>query len=107
MPNTFTQLYIHVVFTVQGRQNLLPESHREEIQKYIGGIIRNKGNKLFAISCMTDHVHVLIGLRPSCSVADAVKDIKSNASRFINSKQWIKGEFRWQEGYGAFSNSHS
>ena len=107
MPNTFTQIYIHIVFAVQGRQNLIRREHKEELHRYTTGIITNKRQKLLAINAMPDHVHVLIGLRPDKSVSDVVRDIKANSSGFITEKKWVKGKFRWQEGYGAFSYSHS
>ncbi len=107
MANTFTQIYIHIVFAVQGRQNLIPKEHKEELHRYTTGIITNKGRKLLAINAMPDHVHVLVGLRPDKSVSDLVRDIKANSSSFITEKKWVKDKFRWQEGYGAFSYSHS
>ena len=107
MANTFTQIYIHIVFAVQGRQNLIPKEHKEELHRYTTGIITNKGQKLLAINAMPDHVHVLVGLRPDKSVSDLIRDIKANSSSFITEKKWVKGKFRWQEGYGAFSYSHS
>ena len=107
MANTFTQIYIHIVFAVQGRQNLIPKEHKEELHRYTTGIITNKGQKLLAINAMPDHVHVLVGLRPDKSVSDLIRDIKANSSSFITEKKLVKGKFRWQEGYGAFSYSHS
>ena len=107
MPNTYTQIYIHIVFTVQGRQNLISEIHREELQKYITGIIQNREHKMLAIYCMPDHIHIFIGMKPVMSISDLVREIKAVSSKFINDKRWIKGKFNWQEGYGAFSHSHS
>lgn len=107
MANTYTQIYIHIVFTVQGRLNLIPKAHKEELHKYIAGIIRNKGQKLIAINSMPDHVHILIGLKPSVALSDVVRDIKNSSSKFINEKRWIRGKFRWQNGFGAFSYGHS
>ncbi|MBI3500878.1 MAG: IS200/IS605 family transposase [Bacteroidetes bacterium] len=107
MSNTYTQIYIHIVFTVQGRQNLISESHREELQKYITGIVQNRGQKLIAVYCMPDHVHIFVGFKPVMSISDLVREIKAVSSKFINDKRWIKGKFNWQEGYGAFSHSHS
>ena len=107
MANTYTQIYIHVVFAVQVRQNLIPKAHKEELHKYIAGIVRNKGQKLIAINTMPDHAHLLIGLKPDTALSDLVRDIKANSSGFINEKKWMRAKFRWQEGYGAFSYSHS
>jgi len=107
MPNTYAQLYVQVVFTVRGRQNLIREEFRIELEKYISGIISNLHQKLYAIYCMPDHVHVLISIKPDVRIADIVRDIKANSSRFINEKKWLKSKFQWQEGYGVFSYSHS
>lgn len=103
MANTYTQIYIHIVFAVKGRQNLLLKRGRNELYKYITGIITNKGQNLIAINGMPDHIHILIGLNPDKSVSDIVRDIKANSSRFIDEKKWINGIFEWQTGYGAFS----
>jgi len=106
MPNTYSQLYIQIVFAVKGRQHFIQESFREELQKYIAGIIAKKGQKLYAIYCMPDHVHVLVSINPDCKISDLVRDIKANSSSFIQEKT-NRHEFRWQEGYGAFSYSKS
>ena len=107
MANTYTQIYIHIVFTVKGRQNLIPSEHKDELQKYISGIIRNKGHKLIAINNMPDHIHLFIGLKPDVALSDLVRDIKNNSSIFINDKKWVREKFFWQEGFGAFSCAHS
>ncbi|MBX2992920.1 MAG: IS200/IS605 family transposase [Bacteroidetes bacterium] len=107
MANTFTQIYIHIVFSVQGRHNVISKEHKEELHKYTTGIITHKGQKLLAIHAMPDHVHILVGLKPDKSISDLVRDIKANSSRFITEKKWVRGKFRWQEGFGAFSYSHS
>jgi len=107
MANTYTQLYIQIVFAVRGRQNLISESNREQLEKYICGIISNKKSKPLAIYCNPDHVHILIGLSPSVSISDLARDIKANSSRWINENNWINGKFYWQEGFGAFSYSKS
>ncbi|MDW8850982.1 IS200/IS605 family transposase [Flavobacterium sp. MMLR14_040] len=107
MANTYSQLYIHIVFAVKERQNLISANWKDEIYKYITGIITNKGQKLIAINGMPDHIHILIGLKPDQSISDLVRDIKSNSSKFIKDKKWINGKFEWQTGFGAFSYSHS
>jgi Transposase and inactivated derivatives len=107
MANTFTQIYIQIVFAVAGRECLLRRENKEELHKYTTGILRNNGQKLIEINSMPDHVHILIGLKPSMALSDLVKDIKSESSGFINEKKWVRGRFNWQEGYGAFSYSHS
>lgn len=107
MANTYTQIYIQVVFAVQHRQNLINKDKKEELHKYITGIIRNKNQKLFAINSMPDHVHIFIGVKPSMALSDLVRDIKNNSSTFINEKKWVMGKFNWQKGFGAFSYGHS
>jgi REP element-mobilizing transposase RayT len=105
--NTYTQIYIHVVFAVEGRQNLIPPEHNDELQKYITGIVSEQRHKLIAINNMPDHLHLLVGLRPDSSLSDLVRDVKANSSRFISEKRWVMGRFSWQEGFGAFSYSRS
>jgi putative transposase len=107
MANTFTQIYIHIVFAVKGRQNLISKNWKDELYKYITGIIANEGQKLIVINGMSDHIHILVGLKPDKSLSDLVRDIKANSSRFINEKSWINGKFEWQTGFGAFSYNHS
>lgn len=106
MPNTYSQIYIQIVFAVNGRRHFIKETFREEVQKYITGIITNKGQKVYAIYCMPDHVHILISLKPDCSISNLVRDIKANSFSFIQDKT-DNPFFRWQEGYGAFSYSKS
>jgi putative transposase len=107
MPNTFSQIYIHVIFSVKGRENLIGNQWKEDLYKYITGIIRNKNQKLIVINGMPDHLHLLIGLRPEKSLSDLVRDIKNNSTNFINEKKFVKFKFSWQEGFGAFSYSDS
>jgi REP element-mobilizing transposase RayT len=103
MANTYTQIYIHIVFAVKGLQNLIHRSVQDELYKYITGIITNKEQKLIAINGMPDHIHILIGLRADKSLSDIARDIKANSSRFINEKRLVLGKFEWQTGFGAFS----
>ncbi|MCO5050898.1 MAG: IS200/IS605 family transposase [Verrucomicrobiae bacterium] len=107
MANTYTQIYIQVVFAVEGRQNLIAPEHNDELQKYITGIVSAQRHKLIAINNMPDHLHLLVGLRPDAALSELVRDIKANSSRFINAKRWVMGRFSWQEGFGAFSYSRS
>jgi len=107
LANTYSQIYIHIVFAVKGRQNLIRAEIREELHKYITGIITNRDQKLLSIFCMPDHTHLLIGLKPSISISDLVRDIKAGLSKFINDNKLIKGKFSWQEGFGVFSYSLS
>ena len=107
MANTYTQIYIHIVFAVEHRQNLIPKKHKDELHQYITGIVTNKKQKVIQINSMPDHIHILIGIDPNVAISELVKTIKANSSRFINKKQWTVGRFNWQEGYAAFSYSHS
>ncbi|KAB1232277.1 IS200/IS605 family transposase [Chryseobacterium viscerum] len=107
MANTYTQIYIQIVFAVRGRQNLILKENREELHKFITGIVSNRGQKLFAVFAMPDHVHILVSMSPVISISDLVRDIKAGSSKFINEEGWANGKFNWQEGYGAFSYSKS
>lgn len=107
MAGTFSQIYIQYVFAVKRRQNLLQKPWRDEVFKYIAGIIKGKNQKPIIVNGVTDHVHVFVGLKPSMNISDLVRDIKNNSSKFINEQGWVKGKFLWQEGYGAFSYAHS
>lgn len=107
MACTFSQLYIQYVFSVKGRENLLQKPWRDEVFKYISGIIKSKGQKPIIVNGVLDHVHVFVGLKPSINISDLIRDIKSSSTNFINSQKYIKGKFSWQEGYGVFSYSHS
>lgn len=107
MANTFSQIYIQYVFAVKGRENLLQKPWRDEVFKYIAGIIKGKNQKSIIVNGVSDHVHVFVGLNTTISVSDLIRDIKSNSTNFINEKKFLKQKFSWQEGYGAFSYSHS
>ena len=107
MAGTFSQVYIQVVFAVKGRENLIGKEWKDDLYKYIAGIIKGKGQKSIIVNGVADHVHVFIGLRPSMAISDLVRDIKNNSNNFINEQKFVKGKFSWQEGYGVFSYSHS
>ena len=105
MPNTYTQLYIHLVFAVKRRKSLIKPKFREQIERYMTGILQNKKHKLLAIYLMPDHAHILIGLNPAISISETVKVLKAESTNFINENGLTDVEFNWQEGYGAFSHS--
>src|SRR3977135_2791962 len=107
MAGTFSPIYVQVGFAVKGRENLIDKKWKDELHKYMAGIIKGKEQKPIIVNGMPDHIHAFIGLRPAMPIADLVRDIKNNSSNFINDKKWVKGKFSWQEGYGAFSYSHS
>jgi REP element-mobilizing transposase RayT len=107
MANTYTQIYLQVVFTVRNRECLISEIFRERLQKYMTGIIQQRGHKLLSIYCNPDHVHIFIGYNPSGLLPDLIRDLKTGSTSFINQERWFKTKFFWQEGYGAFSYSKS
>ena len=107
MADTYTQLYIQLVFSVQGRKSLIPKQYKEDVHKYITGIIQNRRHKLIAINAMRDHIHIFIGLHPSQSISDLVNNIKTGSTKKIKEQSWSSKEFSWQNGYGAFSYSRS
>jgi putative transposase len=107
MPSTFSQIYIQIVFAVKGRESLITQAWEEELYKYISGIVKNKEQKMLAINGMPDHIHILLGMKPSCCLSDLIREIKKSSNDFINQKSISKHKFQWQEGYGAFSYSHS
>ena len=107
MPNTYSQIYIQIVFAVEGRQNLISPEHREELHKYITGIVEKRKQKMISIFYMPDHGHLLLGIKPTITISDLVRDIKAGSSNFINEQKWVRGHFNWQEGFGAFSYSRS
>jgi REP element-mobilizing transposase RayT len=107
MPGTFSQIYIQIVFAVKYRQSLIDQSWEDDLYKYITGIVKGKGQKLIAINGMPDHIHIFIGLKPSCCISDLVREIKKASDEYIKSEKFTKCKFQWQEGFGAFSYSHT
>jgi REP element-mobilizing transposase RayT len=105
MANTYTQIHIQTVFAVQNRECVIRDSWKDELYKYISGIVQNNNHKLLSVNGMPDHVHILFGLRLSQSISDLMQDVKGSSSKWINDKNLVKGKFSWQEGYGAFSYS--
>ncbi len=107
MANTYTQIYIQIVIVVRGRHCLIPDEKKENLYKYITGIIQNKKHKLISINGIQNHIHILIGLNPAEALADLIKEIKRCSTNFINERKWARGKFSWQNGYGGFSYSQS
>ena len=107
MANTYTQIHVHAIFAVQNRKSLIKIEWKDELYKYITGIIQNQGHKLLIINGMPDHIHILIGLRPVQSLSELMQDIKGCSSKWINQNSFVKGKFSWQEGFGAFSYGKS
>lgn len=107
MANTYTQLNIHVVFAVKGRENILPSEMRQDLFRYISGILTNTNQFSLAVNGYKDHVHVFFEISPTNSVSEIVRIVKANSSKWINENNLIAGKFSWQEGYGGFSYSRS
>lgn len=107
MANTYTQIHIQAIFAVKSRAGLILPDWKEQLYKYITGIVGNHGHKLLAINGMPDHVHLFFGMRPTQSLADLMRMVKGDSSEWINDQDFVKGKFSWQEGYGAFSYSRS
>lgn len=104
---TYSQIYIQIIFAVKGRKSLIQAHWEVELYKYITGIITNKGQKLLAINGMPDHIHILIGMKPSCCLSDLVREIKKSSNKFITENKFSNFRFSWQEGFGAFSYNYS
>lgn len=107
MAGTYSQIYIQYVFAVKGRQNLLKKTWRDDVFKYMAGIIKSKNQKPIIVNGVEDHVHVFVGIKPAIHISDLVRDIKNNSAKFINEQKYLEQKFSWQEGYGAFSYSFS
>ncbi len=107
MANTYSQIYLQFVFSVKHRDSTIHKDWKDELYKYITGIVQKNNHKLICINGMPDHIHIFIGIKPSQSISDLLRDIKANSSKWINEKRFVKGKFEWQEGYGAFSYSQS
>lgn len=107
MPDTYTQLYTHIVFAVKFRTALLQPEWEEPLRLYITAIVQNNGHKMLAINNMPDHLHLLVGLNPAQSLSDLMRLVKGDSSEWINKEKLTQSGFRWQEGYGAFSYSRS
>lgn len=105
MANTYTKIYIHSVFAVKNRKALIQSSWEDELYKYITGIVQNKGQKMLSINGHLDHIHFLIGMKPSCCLSELIKEVKKSSTAFVNDKHFSRFQFRWQLGFGAFSYS--
>jgi putative transposase len=107
MANTYTQIYLQIVFSVKGRQNLIHKNWKDELHKYICGVVNGKDQKVYAIGGVADHIHILVSIKPTILISELVRDIKANSSKWINENHYIIGKFQWQDGFGAFSYSQS
>jgi putative transposase len=107
MANTYSQFYAHIVFSTKGREPFLKKEFRQDVFKYISGIIVQTGNKSFIVNGIEDHVHLLVGLSMTCSVSELVREVKRGATLYMNGKVNTGSKFSWQVGYGCFSVSRS
>jgi len=107
MANTYTQIHIQAVFAVQNRDSIILNSWKDELYKYITGIVQNHSHKVLAINGMPDHIHLFFGMRPTQSLSDLMQDVKAYSSKWINERQFTKHKFSWQESFGGFSYSKS
>ena len=107
MANTYTQIHIQVVFSVQNRSCIIRKEWKIELYKYITGIVQNKGQKMLSINGTSNHIHFFIGMKPTCCLSDLVREVKKSSNAMVKEKRFTTNEFKWQEGFGAFSYSHS
>ncbi len=107
MSNTYTQIHIHAVFAVKNRVGIIHKEWKDELYKYITGIIQKNDHKMLIINGVEDHVHLFFGMRPTQTLSDLMQDVKANSSKWINERGFVKDRFEWQSGYGAFSYSKS
>lgn len=107
MANTYTQMYVHIVFSPKSKQALIGKSWKSELEKYITGIIQNQKHKLLAIGTMPDHIHIFIGYNVNYLIPDLVENIKTSSNSWVKQNKLTQFKFEWQKGYGAFSHSRS
>ena len=107
MANTYTQIHLHLIFAVQNRRSLIQNSWKDRLYGYITGIVQQHKHKMIIINGMPDHLHIVIGMRPTQSLSDLMQDIKGGSSKWINDNKLVAGKFQWHESYGAFSYGKS
>ena len=107
MANTYSQSYFHLIFSPKNRQALIQKSWKNELEKYITGIVQNNKHKLLAIGSMPDHIHIFIGYNLNHRICDLVEEIKTSSNKWIKDNRLSTFKFEWQRGYGAFTHSHS
>ncbi len=107
MPNTYTQLLFHIVFSTKNRQRTLPDDHRDFLYRYIWGIHKNMNCHLYRIGGIDDHVHILTATPTTVSLADYVKEVKTGSSRWLKEQAEFPRFEGWQDGYGAFTVTFS
>ncbi len=104
---SYTHLPYHIVFATKYRRPSIHDIIQERLYEYLGGTLRAKKGHLIEVGGVADHVHILARLSPSLAVADVVRDVKANSSRWMNEQPDVMPSFEWQKGYGAFTVSYS
>lgn len=107
MANTYTQMYVHLVFAPKNKKALISKEWKNDLEKYITGIVQNLGHKMIAIGIMPNHIHIFIGYNINQLIPKLVEEIKTSSNSWINKSKLSKFHFEWQKGYGAFSHSRS
>ncbi len=107
MANTYSRIYIQVVFAVQHRDSLIMPDWEEELFKYITGVVQNKDQKMLSINGTSNHIHFLLGMKPNCCLSDLVREVKKSSVQMIRKNGLSRFRFQWQEGFGSFSYGHS
>jgi len=107
MANTYTQIYIQIVFAIQNREAAIQQSWEHELHKYISGSVHGLGQKMLAINGIENHIHFLIGMKPTCCLSDLIREVKKSSTNFIEKNNFCRYKFQWQNGFGAFSYGHS
>lgn len=107
MANTYNQIFIHLVFAVKYRDAIISQSWRQELYNYMTGLIGTRGHKVYAIGGMSDHIHILMSMSPKQSISELVLEVKRASTLWIKEKGYVRCQFAWQEGYGAFSYGKS
>ena len=107
MANTYTQLHIQFIFAVKYRAALITKDYKDDLHKYITGILQANDHKMLQINSMPDHIHILIGMRPVQSISDLIQNVKTESSKWVKKEKFCSVPFGWQDGFGAFSYSKS
>ena len=107
MGSTLTNLVYHIVFSTKDRKAMILPEFRDELHRYMGGIVKGEGGVLFQIGGMSYHIHLVVKLKPVHALSEIMQKIKGSSSKWINEKKFLPGRFAWQDGYGAFTVSES
>ena len=103
--STYTQIYYHIIFSTKDRRPVLTKDRRQELFRYIWGVLKNHKCHLYRLSGVEDHVHMLLSLHPTVNLADLIKNVKTGSSKWIKDNKVFPGFMGWQDGYGAFTLS--